>query len=166
MRYYSLFILILLQLGLFAQDIKLKVEVSTDSILLGNYLEVRFTIKNAGGDFNAPEFESFEVLSGPNTSSSFSMVNGNVSQQASYTYVIRPVKEGVIYIEPASFETGDKVLETDPVMIIVHPNPAGIEENKPFKQGLEEMEWFFSEPSKKQKKKEKKNPLEKEKRRI
>jgi hypothetical protein len=137
---------------LYSQEVKFKVEVSTDSILVGNYFEVRFTIENAAGDFQAPEFEGFEILSGPNTSSSFSMINGQVSQKASYSYMIRPVREGTLYIDPAAFTSGETILETEPILIQVYPNPGGVEENKPFmQQGYD----LFFEPKPKKKKRSK-----------
>ena len=136
--------------GLMAQEVSLKVEVSTDSILYGNYFEVRFTIENAGGDFQAPDFDGFEVLSGPNTSSSFSMINGKVSQEASYSYVLRPMREGTLYIDPAAFKTGDEVLETEPIGVQVYPNPAGIEENKTFDSDRFGRAWPVPEKRKKE----------------
>ena len=40
------------------QEAKLTVEVSNDSVLLGNYIEVKFTIENASvTNFEAPNFE-------------------------------------------------------------------------------------------------------------
>jgi hypothetical protein len=116
-----------------AQDITFKAEVSTDSILMGNYFEVRFTIENAAGDFQAPEFEGFEIMSGPNTSSSFSMINGQVTQKASYTYMIRPVREGTLYVDPAAFTSGETIMETEPILIQVYPNPGGVIEHKTFR---------------------------------
>jgi hypothetical protein len=136
-----------------AQETVFRVELSTDSILAGNYLEVRFIIENGAGDFEAPDFEGFDVLVGPNTSSSFSMINGKVSQKASYTYVIRPFREGILYIEPAVFRLGETVLETDPIEIMVYPNPEGIEDNQPFRQ--EELNPFFQPVPKKKESKSK-----------
>jgi hypothetical protein len=101
-------------------------EVSSDSVLLGNSLAVRFTLKNAdGNDFTPPAFEGFEV-NGPNVSSSMSIVNGEVSQQLSYTYYLKPLEAGNYYIEPASISAGKEVLETAPFEVIALPNPDGI----------------------------------------
>jgi hypothetical protein len=159
--------MLILPLGSFAQDISFRVEVSTDSILFGNYLEVRFTIENAAGDFNAPAFDGFEVLSGPNTSSSFSMINGNVTQQASYSYLIRPLHEGMIYVNPASFSMDEKVLETEPIGVMVHPNPAGIEDNRPFRQDGFNLDSFSPGKYKKEGKTDKKKrSFEKNRRKI
>jgi len=108
-----------------------KVEVSTDSVLLGNYVEVTFTLENASmEDFQVPTFEGFRIVSGPNQSSSFSMMNGKVSQKASYSYYLEPKDIGNYYIPPATVSTGEQVLETMPVEILVAPNPDGIIQNQ------------------------------------
>lgn len=112
-----------------AQSASFKVQLSTDSLLLGNYTEVSFTLENANGrNFQAPSFEGFQIVGGPNQSSSFSMVNGAVSQSLSYTYYIEPLEIGNYYIEPASIETDEGILETQPIEVIVVPNPDGIQQ--------------------------------------
>lgn len=106
---------------------KFMVEVSTDSILLGNYFQVKFTLENANGEnFQAPVFEGFQIVSGPNVSSSISIVNGEVSQTASYTFYLEPNDIGNYYIQAASIQAGENVLETTPLQVIVVPNPEGV----------------------------------------
>lgn len=121
------------------KPVKFTVEVSTDSILFGNYFEVKFILENANGnDFGAPDFsQHFNVVSGPNFSSSFSMVNGSMTQSQTITYYLEPKEIGAYYILPASVDTGDKVLETAPLEVLVVPNPDGIKQTpsnqrKPF----------------------------------
>lgn len=132
------------------------VEVSSDSILMGNYFKVVFTLENANGEqFEAPLFQGFDVVSGPNFSSSISMINGQTSQKVSYTYYLRAREIGNYYIEPASIAVGEKILETLPVEVIVAPNPEGIiqkpeqpESQSPW--GLDGWEWpelrLFAKP--------------------
>ena len=110
-----------------AQEATFSVNVSSDSVLLGNYLRVTFLLKNANAQqFDPPTFEDFDVVSGPNTSSSMSVVNGVVSQSVSYSYYVQPRDIGNYYITAASVLVGDKTLETAPVEILVLPNPDGI----------------------------------------
>lgn len=108
------------------QDASIVVEVSMDTILLGNHFEVRFTVKNASGKFERPSFEGFNILAGPNTSSSMSMINGEVKQESSYSFILEPRDIGRYYIEPAYFTVSEEVLETIPVTIEVLPNPDNI----------------------------------------
>ncbi|MGK0364495.1 MAG: hypothetical protein ACI85O_001552 [Saprospiraceae bacterium] len=113
--------------GMQAQDGKFTVTVSTDSILMDNQFQVSFTLENVKGtEFEAPSFGDFNVLTGPNMSSSFSMMNGAVTQTVSYTYILRPKDIGNYFIEPASIKTGETYLETAPLEVMVVPNPDGI----------------------------------------
>ncbi len=122
---------------------KFTVEISTDSILMGNYFEVKFTLENASGqNFEPPTFEDFKVVSGPNQSSNFTVVNGEMSQSITYTYYLEPLNIGSFYIQPASIETKDEVLETYPVEVFVVPNPDGIKQNLPQR---EERRHFFDD---------------------
>lgn len=117
------------------EDAVFTVKVSSDSVLLGNYITVTFTLENANmEDFQAPNFKDFKIISGPNQSSSFSMINGKVSQKASYSYYLEPTDIGNYYIPPASVSTSEQVLETQPIEILVAPNPDGIIQNQPIKQ--------------------------------
>lgn len=159
-RYLLLLMAILISGIVSSQEISWKIEVSTDSILMGNAFEVRFTIENAAGEIEAPAFEAFELLRGPNTSSSYSNFNGRVSQEASYTYLIRPIREGTLYIEAAYFTNGEEVYETEPTPIQVYPNPEGIEEIQLFGSKVEGS--FFQErkvPDKKPKFKNRKRKI-------
>ncbi len=108
---------------------RFSVSVSADSILLGNFFRVTFTLENARqGDFEAPQFDGFTIVSGPNVSSSMSMVNGTITQKIAYSFYLEPLDIGNYYIPPASITLGDQVLESMPVSIMVAPNPDGIKQ--------------------------------------
>ncbi len=116
------------------ENARFTVEVSTDSILFGNYFKVTFTLENAkGAQFEAPDFSEFRIVNGPSTSSSYSIINGEVSQSVSYSYYLEPIDLGNYYIQPASIQAGDHVLETMPLEVMVVPNPDGVKQNtEPF----------------------------------
>jgi hypothetical protein len=128
-----------------AQDkpVKFTVQVSTDSILMGNYFEVKFTLENANGqNFEAPDFnDHFKVVSGPNHSTSMSIVNGNMTQSMTITYYLEPKDVGAFYILPASVQAGDKTLETSPMEVLVVPNPDGIRQNQPRRMDGFQFNW-------------------------
>jgi hypothetical protein len=114
--------------GLVAQKSpKFRVELSSDSILMGNSFRAMFILENAKGEnFEPPSFSEFFIVNGPAFSSSFSIVNGDVSQSVSYTYLLEPKEVGNYFIQPASISVGGNILETLPVAIMVVPNPDGI----------------------------------------
>lgn len=148
-----LLMLSLMVFGLFnqalTQDTKeqFTISVSSDSVLLGNYFIVRFTLQNVEGiNFTPPSFEGFDVVSGPNQSSEFSMINGDVTQKMTYAYYLKPRDIGNYYITPASIETPDAVLESQPTAILVLPNPDGIIQNPetPIEQNFFDNNDFFN----------------------
>jgi hypothetical protein len=134
------------QMGFAQENAQFSVKVSMDSILYGNYFQVVFTLKNAKGEgFQAPAFEDFHVKSGPNMSSSFSMINGEVTQSAAYTYYLEPKDVGNYYIQPASIAVGEMLLETDPLEILVVPNPEGLKQAPPREEGMSNFFRGFGE---------------------
>ncbi len=98
---------------------------------MGNYFQIQFILENANGtDFQAPELkQDFDIISGPSHSMFTTIVNGTVSQQTVISYFLAPKTEGLFYIGPASIRAGDKVLETEPVEVLVVPNPDGIKQS-------------------------------------
>ena len=102
------------------------IDVSSDSLLVGNYIKVSFISENSDGQFEAPQFEGMQVLGGPNMSSSISIVNGNKSSTISYSYLLQPIDVGSYTIPPAYLVQEDNTLETTPTIINVYPNPQGI----------------------------------------
>ncbi|MBV6472378.1 MAG: hypothetical protein JPMHGGIA_00634 [Saprospiraceae bacterium] len=125
--------------GLAAQDVKFDVSLSSDSLLLGNYLEVRFEVRNGEGRFTPPRFEGWQVVAGPNTASSYSIINGEVSQSSTYSYALEATAAGVYTIGPATLSTSDGELKTPSVEVIVLPNPEGIRQ---YPRNREESKYF------------------------
>lgn len=132
------------------EDAVFRVEISSDSILMGNRFKVSFSLEStSGGDFQPPHFEGFDIVSGPNYSSNISMINGKVSQKIAYTYYLRPRDIGNYYIEPASIAVGQEVLETAPVPVTVVPNPDGVVEEPEEERAMPGFDWgdFWEMPA-------------------
>lgn len=106
---------------LFAEGaISFEAYVDAKQVVLNSYFEVSFTLKNAdGGNFSPPRFTNFQVLSGPNRSSSTTIVNGQVSREISLSYTLRPKKVGKFTVRSASIKVGGKTLKTKPFQIEV-----------------------------------------------
>jgi hypothetical protein len=106
-------------------------QLKSDTVLAGNILQVTFVANNVAGKFEGPDFEGVNIVGGPNTSTSMSMVNGEVTQHASYSYSLYLEEIGEVMIPPAYLMTNEETLETEPISIIVLPNPEGIIEQPP-----------------------------------
>jgi hypothetical protein len=97
-------------------------EAITDAreIFEGNYIEVKFTLKNASGkNFQLPSLDDFEILSGPSRSVSTTIINGRRSQELSYTYLFTPKRIGDLVLGSATIEADNQVLKTRPISVKV-----------------------------------------------
>ena len=104
-----------------AQDNSVKFEAVLSKAKLGQNerLRVSFEMNKDGDFFEAPSFENFEVLMGPSQSISSSFINGKRSFSKSYTYVLRPKKQGQLIIDSASITIDNTVYTTDPKTVLV-----------------------------------------------
>lgn len=114
--------------GLILNAQSIRVDVSSDSILLGNTVKVTFVVENSESELDVPEFD-MPIVSGPNQSSSIQIINGHKSSSQSFTYYLKPNSEGQFFIPPARLIDEDNILETQAIEINVYPNPDGIINN-------------------------------------
>ncbi len=120
------FSIVILSVALFfntkavAQEAKFTVEVSRNEVAVGKRFKVTFTLENANGsNFDLPQMDNFEVVSGPNVSSSFSMMNGETTQSMRYTYYMVAPNIGSFSIPSATIKVGKEKLRTEPIAIRV-----------------------------------------------
>ncbi len=131
-----------------SQEASFVVSVPFDTLLIGNQLQVSFKLENGSSqNFTPPVFENFMVVAGPNMSSSMMMTNGVVNQSITYSYFLEAKEVGTFFIPPAKIEIEEGDLFTEPLEIIVLPNPDGIIQKNPGK--TRSFGWdndFFSMP--------------------
>lgn len=139
-----------------AQDVNFYVE-APDTVAIGKPFEVAFILKNAdqSSQIMAPEFIGLKVVSGPNQSSSMTIINGDVNQSISIRYYLLAEDEGEWVIERAQVDLDGVVYETVPKAIVANLNgPLNPYPNKNSTEDLfGEFQWgelqdrlpFFSE---------------------
>ena len=99
--------------------------VSKTQVAAGETFEVQFTINANAEKYTPPSFSGFQVVGGPNESSSMSSVNGAVTQSVSIGYELVATKEGTYTIGSASLVANGKQLSTKPITIkVVKGSPA------------------------------------------
>lgn len=87
--------------------------------------QFRYTlVLNAGGsNLKLPEFDGFQLIMGPSTSSSTSVqyINGQMSrtQTTTYTFVLQALREGKFTISSALITVDGKPIESNPLSIEV-----------------------------------------------
>jgi hypothetical protein len=98
----------------------IKVEVSADTVGVGQFVEITYTIENGDGTFEPPDMSGLPVISGPNSSTSMMYQNGKMSSSQSYSYVLRPEEEGKILVPPARYADKTGTIEVMANDIVVN----------------------------------------------
>ena len=120
MRYKIFFIVLFSVLTqVLAQDnqISFIAEVSKNSLGINENLRVDFKMNQDGDNFNAPNFDGFRVVGGPNQSVSNMWVNGERTFSKVYSYYLKPIKKGKLSIGQATIEINNKIYKTIPVKV-------------------------------------------------
>ncbi|WP_417800320.1 BatD family protein [Tenacibaculum sp.] len=117
--YISLFVSFI-TFAIHAQDAVLTASVSKNKLGVNQRLRIEFSINKQGADnFKAPSFTNFKIVGGPSQSVSQSWINGKISFNQSYTFILQPKRKGEFNIPPASIEIEGKTLTSNPVKVIV-----------------------------------------------
>lgn len=114
--------------GLFASgQVKFTTVVSSQDVGKSDYLQVEFVVENAKqiDDLTPPDFPGFHIAQGPIQSSGMSIVNGNMSQYKSLSFVLEPTKTGKFTIGGASATVDGKHMQSNAVAVNVHAGGSG-----------------------------------------
>ncbi|MDP2424716.1 MAG: BatD family protein [Bacteroidales bacterium] len=122
--------LVLMLAGGFVQADTPNFSVSApQQVAVGQQFRMVFNVDAEAEGFVAPTFSEFNVLSGPNQSSSsnIQITNGQVSRSVTYsfTFILVATKEGTFTIPEARIRAGGKQLSTQPFSIKVLASASG-----------------------------------------
>lgn len=116
-----LFLLLILNSFLFSQSFTGSAENTT--VGLGDRFQVFFKFEgndiNSLKSFTPPNFNNFLTLSGPNQSTSMSIINGAVSASITYSYILQPREMGTFTVGSASIDFKGTILKSEPFKITV-----------------------------------------------
>ncbi len=122
----KLFAIVLLSLAAFAAAAQTSIQVQTHNVVdLNEQFSVTFIIdgENSPSDFNWECPEDFDLVWGPqkSSSSSISIINGKrtSSRQSSYTYILMPKSVGEFTLPPASAKVKGEEIVSRPVTVSV-----------------------------------------------
>lgn len=131
MKHLFLILFLLVGLRIAAQDAKFTAILSKSTVALDSKFKVEFKLENAqGAQFKAPEFEDFDVISGPSTSSSMTIINGEMTQSIAYVYYLRPKEVGTFTLDAASIKVKGEEFKTKEVKVKVVEKGEAIEEEE------------------------------------
>jgi len=102
----------------FAQS-EFRATADRTEVAMDGTVRLTYTFENVEAeDFNPPDFSPFEAY-GPNQSRNMSWVNGKVSQSMTYTYTLKPTKEGEFEIPAATARIKGKLKKCNPINLRV-----------------------------------------------
>ncbi len=117
-RVFILLIFLIQQSLVIGQEVEFYAQADAQQIIAGNYFELTFTLENAKGDsFKPPNFEGFEVLSGPSRSTQMSIINGRTSQKMSFSYGLTIMSPGKQRIGSATIRVNGQAYKSQPIDI-------------------------------------------------
>ena len=129
---------------------QLIIKVDKDTLYIHEYIKVEITLKNLPGNFETPVFSEWNLISGPNVSSDFSMINGVVNQKKVYTYILQPKHTGVQFLEQITFRSENADITSEPLPVVVlAPNANAGRSNvtpKTFTYGFDEKSLPSTKP--------------------
>ncbi len=99
------------------------IEISSDSVLSGDIIEIKYTLENIESEFELPNLSNFTIVSGPNSSQSMSIINGVKSQKAVYTLFIEMKEGGTYYLPSFVVEAEGNTIEVPELPIKVVDSP-------------------------------------------
>lgn len=129
MRYKIFSILLLISCFAFVAKADEEVRFTArapQSVIMEQPFQIVYEVHNGSGkDFRAPEFNNFDVLAGPftSTSSQLQIINGKQSSstKVSYTFTLQPQKNGTFSIGPASITIKGEKYSSNGLSIKVLP---------------------------------------------
>jgi len=118
MKHVSLYIALFVSLSSFAQ-VSFTVSVASKTLQQGQRFAVEFKVNERGESFQAPDFNGFSVLGGPNTSVSTYMDNSGTRFNLTYSYILQASNLGQFTIGPAYIKASGETYRTESLEITV-----------------------------------------------
>jgi hypothetical protein len=119
-----------------AQDVKFVATATKTTVIEGERFQVTYTLHNAQGTrLSPPNFKDFSVLMGPSVSQSTQIINGSMSQQISYSYILQANSKGTFNIGPATITVNGNPMQSNSLTIkVLEPSQAEQEQREQAKQ--------------------------------
>jgi hypothetical protein len=111
MKTISLYIALLLSFTSLAQ-VSFTASVANEKIEQGQRFAVEFKVNQRGESFQAPDFNGFTVLGGPNTSVSTFMDNTGTRFNLTFSYILQAKSTGQFIIGPAYIKVDGETYRT------------------------------------------------------
>ncbi|MEJ2635059.1 MAG: BatD family protein [Calditrichia bacterium] len=125
---FSILILLVTFVLGFSQDIKITAHVDKNPVGADEQFTYEVEVSGASQslpDVDLPDFADFAILGGPSVSSSYQIVNFNMSASKSYSMVLMPRQTGTFKIGPAAITYKGKTIKSNTVDVTVTKQSGG-----------------------------------------
>src|SRR4051794_3260159 len=92
-------------------------QVSSKQVQVGIPFDFAIVINTTPNTYSPPSFKDFDIISGPNQSTSMQWINGQTSVQNTISWSLVAKREGKFTLGPAVVTIGNQRFETSPVAI-------------------------------------------------
>ncbi len=121
MKKLSSYIVVFMMMLTAAYSAEFKASLNQNPVTQGERFVVSFSVDEDASNFRGPDFKGLQVVSGPNTSQSMQIINGNMSRSLTYTYYVVAPKEGTYNISPASIRVKGETIKSNSLTVKVVP---------------------------------------------
>lgn len=118
-RYYISILLLFCTSLVFGQAPHFTASADRTTVGTGEQFQVTYSVNANGDGFTPPGFGNFQMLSGPNMSTSMESINGSTTVSTSYSFILMPVKQGTYTLAPASIVVNGRRLTSNTLTIKV-----------------------------------------------
>ncbi len=104
-----------------------------DTVRQGDILQLTFSFENVDANgFELPELVGLKVVGGPSRRTQMSIINGQRSSSATFTYAVVAEQAGVAFVPRISRVAGEEEVQTEPLSVFVtaDPNYVPLEEQR------------------------------------
>lgn len=122
------------------------INIQYDTVGLNDQMQVSYVLENVQAleQLPNPHFEGFQVVFGPSTSQSMSIINGHQTQSMSYTYVLKPLDLGYYILPSVTLETEQGWLTANErTVVVVEEAPRRAMPQDPFNNAFQDP--FFQQ---------------------
>lgn len=130
----------LISCSVWSSKVKFEAKLSHQKVEVGQRFQISFTINSRDGSFSPPEFKNLRLLSGPNRSSSTQIINGDVSQSTTFSYILVASEKGAYTIGEATLTIANETYKTKSLeleVVAASDNSANAQRNRQQKRNEE-----------------------------
>ncbi len=122
MKKISLVIVLVFMFPVFGHAADIRAVVDRTHAAMGESVNLTVTVSGADAEVDVSAIQDFKVIS-RGTSTSVNIVNGSMSREVRYNYVLIPLREGRLIIPPLTVVSAGKFLQTRAIVVQVSKQP-------------------------------------------